>query len=157
MDDSALVRVRQRAEHLSSGLDRRRVVELPAPQRLAERAAGHVLVSDVDVAGVASEPVGALAGRMAQPGGRLCLPFRPGRRLSLARDDLQRHVESVLLVTSEPDGARAAAAKRTQRAVATEHQLALDQRWGGVRHRLSWVGGGTGKSCPAWLRPRYGL
>ncbi len=146
VDDAARVRVREGLEHLSGRLDRSGVVELAAAERLAERASRHVLVGDVHVARIPSEPVGALTGRMAQPGSGLRLAFGTRRSLALPRDDLQRDVEAVALVPGQPDGARAAAAKRPQRAVAAQHELALDQGWRCIGHRLSRVGGGTGKS-----------
>src|SRR5438105_1960330 len=133
MNDPTLVRVGQGAEDLSGGLDRRGIVDLSAPQRLAKSASRNVLVGDVHVARVPAEPIGALAGRMAQPGRRLRLPLGAGGRLALARDDLQSDVEPVALVTSKPDGAGTAASERPQRPIASEHEFALDQGWGCIR------------------------
>ena len=118
----------------------------PLRKRLAEGPARHVLVGDVDVLRVAAEPVGALAGRMAQARGGLGLPLGSGRRLPLPRHDLEGHVEPVLLVAGKPDRAGTAAPQRPQRPVAAEDELALDKGWGCVRHRLSRVGGGADKS-----------
>ena len=53
-------------EDLRGDLDRLGVVELLRPERLAQRAAPHVLVGDVDVAGVAAEVVGPHAALVAQ-------------------------------------------------------------------------------------------
>ncbi len=121
-------------EHLRGRLDRGAVVELAAAERFPEGSTGDVLVGDVDVSLVPPEGVGALAGRVPQLGGGLGLAFGAWRGLALARDDLERHVEPVTLVTSKPDGARAAAAERPEGAVPAEHELALLRGCGGVRH-----------------------
>ena len=157
VDDPARVRVCERLEHLCRSLDRGSVVELPAAKGLAERPSGHVLVSDVDVPGIASKAVGALARGMAKPCRRFRLPFRARRGLPLARDDLQRDVQAVLLVPSEPHRPGSAAPERSQRPVPTEDELALGKGWGGVRHWLSRVGGGPGNSFTHRLRRGYGL
>ena len=61
------MRVRARARRASARrLDRVAVAELPAAQRLPQRAALYVLVRDVDVAAVAAEVVGANAALVAQ-------------------------------------------------------------------------------------------
>ena len=157
VNDPARVRVRECLEDLSARLDRGVVIELAAPKRLAEGPARHVLVGDVDMLGVASEPVRALAGGVAQAGGGLRLPLGPGRRLALPRDDLESDVEAVLLVPGKPDRAGPSTPERPQRAVAPEDELALDKGWGCVRHRLSRVGGGTDKSFTCRERLGYGL
>ena len=70
------MRVRQAVEDLGGDLDRLGVVELLRAERLAQRAAPHVLVRDVHVAGVAAEVVGPDAALVAQPGGGLHLARR---------------------------------------------------------------------------------
>ena len=157
MNDPVRVRVRKCIEHLRRGLDGRGVVELARAKRLAKRPPGHVLVGDVHVPRVPPEPIGALAGTVPKPCRRLRLSFRARRGLSLARDDLQRDVESVLLVAGEPDGSRSPASERSQRPVTAKHELALGNGWDCVRHRLSRVGGGPGKSFTQGLRRGYGL
>ena len=128
VDDPALVGVREPLEHLRGGLDRGCVIEPAGPHRLPHRLAGHVLVRDVDVARVAVEAVGAQAALVAQARRRERLALRARGRLALARDDLERHVEAVLLVAREPDRARAAAAERAQGPVALGDELARGQR-----------------------------
>ena len=102
VDDPPCVRVRETLEHLHGCFDRRRVVEFAGAQRLAKRAAGRVLVRDVDVLRVAAEPVGTLAARVPQPCGSLGLPLRTGPGLPLTGHDLERDVEPVLLVPAKP-------------------------------------------------------
>ena len=123
VDDPAAVRVRERLEHLRGDLDRAAVAELARGERLAQRAAGDVLVGDVDVARIARERVDPLAARMAERrrGLRLALGARGG--LALARDHLQRDVEAALLVARKPDMAHPARAERPQRPVTSEDEL----------------------------------
>jgi len=101
--DAALMCMREPVEDLNRGFDRRRVVELAAAHRLAERSARNVLIRDVHGLRIPAEAVGTLARRMPQARRRLRLALRSRGRLSLARDDLQRDVKPVLFVTSEPD------------------------------------------------------
>jgi hypothetical protein len=103
--------------------------------------------------GVAAEAVRPLAARMAETGRGLGLSFRPGCGFSLPRDDLERHVEAVLLVACKPDGAGAAAAQGPERPVSAEDELALEEGLGGVGHGLSPLA----KRFPSPARPRYGL
>ena len=77
--------------------------------------------------GVAAEPIRALAGGVAQAGGRLGLALGTGGRLPLPGHDLEGDVEAVLLVPGKPDGPRTSAPQRPQRAVAPEDELALDE------------------------------
>jgi hypothetical protein len=64
----------------------------------------------------------------------LRLALRAMCGLPLARDDLERHVEPVLLVAREPDGAGAAAAERPERAIAVEDELPAWKRMRGNGH-----------------------
>jgi len=64
---------------------------------------------------------------MTQARGRLGFPLGSGRRLPFPRHDLQGYVETVLLVTGEPDRAGTAAPQRPQRPVAAENEVALDK------------------------------
>jgi len=123
VDDPARVRVRETFQHLRGCLDRSRVVQLAGPERLAQRLSGHVLVGDVDVARVALEAVRAQAALVPKPRCGQGLPFGPCGSLALARDDLQRDVEPVSLVSGEPDRAGAAAPERPQRTVAPGNEL----------------------------------
>ena len=127
VDDPAAVCVRKPLEDLGAGLDRGVVVELAAAERLAEGPPRHVLVGDVDVLGIAAEPIRALAGRVAQTGRRLGLTLGTGRRLPLPGHDLEGHVQAVLLVPRKPDRARPSAPQRPQRPVPPEDELALDK------------------------------
>src|SRR6185503_18272519 len=154
MDDPALMRVREPIEDLNRRLDRCFVVELATAHRLAKGAAGDVLVGDVHVLRVAAKAVRALTRGMAQPGRGLRLPLGTRGRLAFTRDDLQGHVEPVLLVPGQPDGARAAAPQGAEWPVPPEHELALEEGWGGVRHQLSWVGRAGEESSPAEPRVR---
>ena len=152
VDDPTRVRVRECLEHLSRRLDGGAVVELSAAESLAEGASRDVLVGDVDVPGIPAEAVRALAGGVTEPRRGLRLSFGAGGRLALARDDLERDVEAVLLVFRQPDRARAAAPEGPQGPVAPEHKVALDEGWGRVRHQPSWVGGAIRKSCTSYSR-----
>ena len=67
VDDPDPVGVCERVQDLGRGLDRVTVAELPAAERLTQRAALHVLVRDIDVAAVAAEVVGANAALVAKP------------------------------------------------------------------------------------------
>ena len=107
---------------------------LPAAQRLAQRAALHVLVGDVDVAAVAAEVVGADAALVAQPRGRLHLARGARRALALARDDLERDLEAGALVAGKPDRAGATAAERPQGPVAVEDEVGCGKGVRGARH-----------------------
>ena len=102
----------------------------PARQRLAQRAAGDVLVGDVDVRRVARERDDPLAARVAERRRRAGLALGAVARLALARDDLQRDVEAGLLVACEPDLAHAAGAQRAQRAVPAEEEVVRSRRRG---------------------------
>ena len=103
--------------------------------RVAHRAARHVLVRDVDVARVVADVVGAHAAVVAQAAGGERLALGACGGLALARDDLQRDVEAVLLVEREPDRARAAGSERSHGPVAPEDELlgGRDGRDGGHR------------------------
>src|SRR5439155_19391989 len=106
---------------------------------------------------VPPEAVGPLARGVSQSCGRLRLTLGARRCLAFAGDHLQCDVETVPFVTGKPDGARAAAAEWPQGAVAAEHELALDQGWGCIGHRLSRVGRGLGNSFTGLCRVTYGL
>ena len=106
------VRVREAVEHLCGDLDGVAVGDAAAAEELAQRAAGDVLVGDVDVTVVAAEPVGADAALVPQARRRLHLPHRTCGALPLARDDLERDLEPRALVAGQPDGARSAATER---------------------------------------------
>ena len=110
-------------------------LELVPPDRLPERLAPDVLVRDVDVAVVAGEVVGADAALVAQARGRLHLAHRARGALALARDDLQRDLETGPLVAREPDGAGAATAERSERPVAVEDERSVGEGVGSGRHR----------------------
>jgi hypothetical protein len=146
VDDAPLVRVSERFEHLGSCFDCCAIVELAPAQGLTERSARNVFIGDVDVTRIPAEPVRALTRRVPQAGGGLRLPFGPRGGLPLARHDLERDVEAVALVSSEPDGPGATAAQGAQRSVPSKHEVALDEGWRCIRHRLSWVGEGGCKS-----------
>ncbi len=103
VDDAAAVGVRERVEQLRGGLDRLAVAELAGGERLAEGAAGHVLVGDVDVAGVARKRIDALAAGVAQRGGGARLALGPLGDPALPDHHLERDVEAVALVPGEPD------------------------------------------------------
>ena len=59
------------------------------------------------------------------------LPLRARTRLALARDELERDVESGRLVSGEPDEARAAAAEGSERPVPVQDQVLARARRGG--------------------------
>jgi hypothetical protein len=65
-----------------------------------------------------------------------CRSFALGARgrLAFPRDDLKRDVQAGPLVSGKPDGARAAASERAQRAVAVEDELDAGERWGSLSH-----------------------
>src|SRR5262249_26638552 len=134
VEDPRRMRVGEALAHLRARFDRHLVRQHPVAQRLAIRAAGDELVGDVDVSRIAPESVRAQARRMAQVGGGRRLPLGAQCRLALARDDLERHVESRPLVAGEPDRARAAAAEWAQWAVPVEYELGAGERWGGLSH-----------------------
>jgi len=135
--DPARVRVGEPLEDLRARFDRLAVAQRTGAQRLPQGAPAHVLVGDVDVAGVAAEAVGAQAALVSKPRSGLGLALGPQRRLSLARDDLERDVEPRPLVAGEPDGARAAAPERPQRPVAVEDELPVRECGQRGRHRVS--------------------
>jgi hypothetical protein len=107
MDDPAAMGVRERVEHLRSGFDGSAVVELARRERLAERAAGDVLVGDVDMPRVARERVDALAARMAERGGGAGLTLGALGDPAFPDHHLQRDVQAVALVAREPHVAHA--------------------------------------------------
>ncbi len=123
MDDPGSMRVGESVEHLGSDLDGVLVREAVRAHRLAQGASGHVLVCDVDVARIVSDVVRAHAPLVAQPARCQRFTLGAGGGLSFPGDDLQRDVEAGALVAREPDGARAAAPERTNRAIASEHEL----------------------------------
>src|SRR5207302_3437652 len=98
MQDPRRVRVREAVADLRARLDRGAVVELAGAHRLAEGLPRNELVGDVHVPRVARERVRAQAARMAQLGGGLRLTLRARGGLALAGHDLERDVESRLLV-----------------------------------------------------------
>ena len=134
MDDPDPVGVGERVEDLRCGLDGVAVAELAGAQRLAQRDPLDVLVGDVDVPAVAPEVVGADAPLVAEPRRGLHLPRRPGSALALARDDLQRDLETRPLVPREPDGARAAATEGPEGPVAVEDEVGSGKGVRGTRH-----------------------
>ena len=95
MDDSGPVRVREGVEHLRGSGDGVGIGERSCANRVAHGAARDVLVRDVDVAGVVTDVVRADAAVVTEPARSHGLALGAGRRLSLARDDLQRDVEAV--------------------------------------------------------------
>ena len=131
----------------------------PAAMRLAQRAAGDVLVGDVDVARIAGERVDPLAARMAQRGRGARLPLGPFGDATLAHDHLQRDVEAVALVAREPDVAHATGAERPKRPVPSQDQLVRERRQrsppvllraeeNSFRRRTT-----LGRFDQAWIRP----
>jgi hypothetical protein len=122
VDDAAPVCVRQRLEHLGSGLDRSRIVKLACPHRLAQVPSRNVLVGDVDVLVVARQLVRALTSRMPQPSGHQRLAPRACTRLSVSLDHLERHLDARVLVECQPDRPGATAPERAQGAVAAEDE-----------------------------------
>ncbi len=149
MDDPTAVRVREPVEDLRRRLHRLAVAQLAAAHRLAQRAAAHILVGDVDVTGVGAEAVRAQTAFVPQPGGRFCLAFGAVRGLALPRNDLERDVEPVPLVPREPDGAGTAAAKRAERAVAVEDELPAWERMSSSGHDFSRVGRRSERILPS--------
>ena len=137
VDDPGAVRVRERVEHLGGDLDRVLVRQLAGADRLAKGAAGHVLVCDVDVARVVADVVGPHAPVVPETLGCERLPLGTGSRLPLARDDLERDVESVPLVEREPHRPRAAGPERAHRPVATENEVLGGGNGCDGRHRLT--------------------
>ena len=113
-----------------------RVVELSAADRLAQRAAGDVLVRDVDVRRVAGQRDDPLAARMPQRGCCARLALGPMPRLPFPRDDLQGDVEAAPLVAGQPDVTHPARAERSQRAVPAEDELLGERRRGHPRELL---------------------
>ena len=130
------VRVCERLGDLRGHLDRGLVVELARAHRLAQRAAGDVLVGDVDVRRVARERQDPLAPRVAEGGGGARLALGPVARLALPRDDLQRDVEAAALVARQPDVAHPAGAERPERPVPAEEEVAGESRGGHPRELL---------------------
>ena len=113
VDDPAAVGVRERVEDLRGGLDCLAVVELAGGQRLTERAPRDVLVGDVDVARVAGKRIDPLAARVAQGGGGARLALGPFGDPTLSDHHLERDVQAVALVPSEPHMPHATGAQRT--------------------------------------------
>ncbi len=142
VDDPAAVRVREPLRELGAGLDQVGVAELLRAEGVAEGEARGVLVGDVDVAALPAEGVGAQAGRVPEPRGRLGLPLRPEARLALPGHDLQGDVEPRLLVPGEPDRAAGAASQGAKWAVAAQGQIGP---WG--------VGEGLGHGSQGVKRP----
>ena len=123
MDDSRPVRMGEGVEHLGGDFDGFLVREAVRAHRLAQGPPGDVLVRDVDVARIVPDVVRAYAAFVTQPASRQGFTLGAGGSLSFTRDDLQRDVEARALVAREPDGARASASQRPQRAVTPEHEL----------------------------------
>ena len=105
MQDSGGVGVGEAVAHLRAGVDRVVFRQLAGAQRVAVGAARDELVGDVDVSRVATEPVRAQTGGMAEMRRGLGLALRARSRLALTRDHLQRDVEAGPLVAGEPDRA----------------------------------------------------
>ncbi len=141
VEDPGRVGMRKSLAHLSAGLDRVGVGQLPRAKRLPEGAARDELVGDVDVSRVAGEGVGPQAAGMPElrGGGGLALRARGG--LALAGDDLQGDVEARLLVTGEPDRPRAAAPERSKGPVSVENEPVAFERERSVGHGSELVGG----------------
>ena len=99
VDDPARVRMGEPVEDLRGRLDGGGVVELAALERVPERAAGNVLVGDVDVSLVARERVGAQAGGMLELGRRGRLPLGARSGGACAGDDLERDLAVLALVS----------------------------------------------------------
>ena len=152
VEDSGRVGVGEAVADLRARLDRRLVRETAFAQRLAERAARHELVGDVDMARVAREAVRAQAGRMPEMRGRRRLALGARRGLSLPGDDLEGDLEPRSLVAREPDRARPAAAQRPQRPVAVEDEIGGGERGGGLSHALRRLATRVGLSFPAPVR-----
>ena len=100
-----------------------RSVSTPGADGVAHRAAGDVLVRDVDVPRVVADVVRAHAAVVTQSAGGKGLTLGSRGRLSLARDDLQRDVEAVLLVEGEPDRTGASGSERSHGPIAPENEL----------------------------------
>ncbi len=128
VDDPAAVCVRERVQQLRGGLDRLGVPELAGGERLAEGAAGHVLVGDVDVARVASEGVDALAARVAKRGGGTRLAFGALGDPALPPHHLERDVEPRPLVARQPDVTHPTRAERAHGTVTSEDQFGRERR-----------------------------
>src|SRR5205807_2589524 len=120
MQDPGRVSVSEAFADLRARLDRGVLGHVAVAKHLTERAPWDELVRDVDVPRVAPEGVCAETRGMAQLCGGLRLTLGPRSRLALARDDLERDVESRLLVAREPDRAGASATQRAQGPVAVE-------------------------------------
>ncbi len=73
--------------------------------------------------GVVADVVRAHAPVVAEAAGGERLALGPCGGLSLARDDLQRDVEAVLLVEGEPDGARRTRSEGSHGPIAPENEL----------------------------------
>ena len=134
VNDPALVRVSEPLQDLRRGLDRALVVELAVVERVTQRAPGDVLVGDVHVPLVARERIRPQASRMLElgGGGRLALRARAGG--AGAGDDLQRDFAVPLLVLGVPDRPHSAAAERSERSVAPEHEPVRGRVSRGLRH-----------------------
>src|SRR6266545_2682791 len=101
--------MREPLQDLGCRLDGVAIVQLAGPQGLAKRPPGHVLVGDVDMAGVARERVRTQAALVPEGRRSARLALRPRAAVSLARDDLEGDVEARALVACQPDGAAPAA------------------------------------------------
>ena len=139
VDDARPMCVRQRLEHLSRDLDRLVVADVVGAKRLADGAAGDVLVCDVHVPRVVADVVRAHAVLMPEAACGERLAFGASGRLALAGHDLQRDVESGLLVAREPHGAVAAAPERPDGSVAVEDELRGRKGVRERRHRCGMV------------------
>ena len=136
MHDASCVRVRERVQQLGGGLHRMRVLQQAGPHGVAQRAAGNVLVRDVDVVIVAVDGVDAGAVPMAEPLDGDGFPFRPRSGLPLTWHHLQRDVASGDLVPGQPDRPRSAATERPESAIAPEDQVGIGVRCCGLAHPL---------------------
>src|SRR5438445_4829686 len=134
MQDPGGVSVSEAVADLRARLDRGVLRHVAVAKHLTVRAPWHELVRDVDVPRVAPEGVCAETRRMAQLCGGLRLALGPRSGLALARDDLERDVQSRLLVARKPDRAGAAATQRPQGPVAVEDELGADERGCGLSH-----------------------
>ena len=123
VDDSVCMGVRERLADLRGDLEGGRVVDRAFPKRLPQRSTRHVLVGDVDVAGVPRKGVCPLAAWMAEARSRRGLSLGAGGRFPLPRHDLERHLDAGRLVAGEPNRAVAAAAERLQGTVPAENEF----------------------------------
>jgi hypothetical protein len=133
VDHLASVRVRQGVAQRRSDARHVAVRQRTATQELAEGAPAHELRHQVDRVFVGAELVQPDDPRMVQPRRHPCFTLYPGRYgiLTLAGDDLDRHLPLQALVERLPDHAEAAGAQAPLEAVAVQDEAAR----GGPRGR----------------------